>query len=135
MRHRLHENVLQGIAFEIHPADFNTVQIREFINVADVDMIRHDDLDALRFRVNCRFTADPAGRLEKRFHFSIDLELQKLPIRAALSFEVAVADDLSAPEDYDFVTALFDIRQEVRGNDQMNLARFSNLPNELKHAM
>jgi hypothetical protein len=114
MRHRLHENVLQRVAFEIHPADFNAVQIRQLINMTDIDMVGHDDLDALRFRVDCRIAAETAGRIEKGFHLSVDLELQELPIRTAFPFKVAMADDFSASEDYGFVAALFNVGKQVR---------------------
>ncbi len=114
MCHRFHEDILKRVAFEVHAPDFDIVRIGEFVDMPDVHVIRHDDLDALRLRVHCGIAAEAAGRVQKRRHIAGDFELQELSIRAAHFGKIRVADEFSRSEDDDFVAGLFDVRQQVR---------------------
>ena len=58
----------------------------------------------------------------------------KSEVRAAFRFQITTRGNLSIFQNQHFLATLFDVAEEMRGDDQMNAAGVANLADQLDHA-
>ena len=81
--------------------------------------------------------SQPSSRIfsAKLFGRADRLELDEVPVRIALFFDIAQRGDASVLKDQNFVAGLIDIAQQVRRDQQADAAFFADLFDDLNHAL
>ena len=105
---------------------------RRLVELADFDAFGED-----KFHAALR---SGGGLAAKRFdgadescrHAAAGFEFQEAAIGAALFFQVAEGGDVAVLQNEDFVAALLDVAQEVRGEDDVEVAAIADFLNEVR---
>ena len=77
------------------------------------------------------FATEVADRFDKLLLIAARFQQQKLAIRFALFFEIAVDGQPSIFQNQDLFATLFDVAQQVRRQDDIGLAAVANLAHQL----
>ena len=102
------------------------------INLAEIDVVGQNNADASGAKAGA-LAAQRAHRLQKSVALR-DFKFQKLQIGFALFFQIAQRGDAPIFQDQDLVTAFFNIAQQMRRNQNADLAGVANLTHQLQHA-
>src|SRR5438094_691389 len=117
--HRLQEDILQRVLLAVEAPDLNAALARETVQVADFDGLGHDELEVPRVLLG-DLAAEPADGLGEPALVIARLELEEPSVRAPLLLEIAVDRNAPVLEDQDLLAALFDVAEEMRGDDHMD---------------
>src|SRR5678816_2839182 len=131
--HCLEKDVFQRIAFITKAPDLQLPLRCYAVQVLHVNAFLHHKLQAVLAR-DCVFTSKFCNCFDKPLLVASCFEHQELSIRFSFFFEIAIDGNLSLTQDQDFITTLFDIKQQVRRKYQMSLTTISDFSNQLDHS-
>src|SRR5258705_6044134 len=131
--HCFEKDVFQRVALITKTSDLQLLLRGNAIKVLNVYTFLHYKFQAVVAR-DCIFTAKFRNRFDKLRLVASCFEHQKLSIRLALFFEIAIDSNLSIAKNQDFITTLFDIKQKMRRQYQVGLTTVSNLSNQFDHS-
>src|ERR1051326_2289950 len=100
--HGIEENVFERIATMVHATDLDAALGGDGIHVADLDVLRHDNLDAA-IAVAGTLTAQLTHGFREFIRRADRFHLQEFAIGTALLLEITDAGNASGLEDEDLV--------------------------------